>query len=284
MKGSALTIRPASMEDRNQLASLVYFELQVHRHLEWRTPLEWIGNQHFLVLEEKGKLLAALACPPDPEQVAWIHLFLTTSALSAEDAWQLLWSAARQQLARLSSVRYVAALPTQGWFEHLLAAQGFREVSRVVMLSCKLHGLPLRTMSTAWSTRLMNASDLPAVYHIDRAAFDPLWQNSQKSLELALKQAAWATVVDAQGLTVGYQLSTATTFGGHLARLAVLPEYQGRGIGRLLVQEVLREFQHRGLPLVSVNTQKDNLVSLSIYREEGFKLTGEEFPVYKIDL
>lgn len=282
--GSELTIRAVKLGDRSQLASMVHFELNVHRHLEWRTPIEWIGSQPFLLLEDQGRLVGALACPPDPEPVAWIHLFLAVSTLPVGEAWQILWPVARQQLAERRQVRYVAALPLHGWFEKLLVAHSFVAANRVVMLSCQLHESPGRHLPAQVSLRTMNKADLLDVCQIDNAAFEPLWQNSQKSLELALKQAAWATVAESQGMLVGYQISTATALGGHLARLAVLPEFQSQGIGHLLVQDVLAEFYQRGMQSVSVNTQKNNIASLTIYQQEGFILTGEEYPVYQYNL
>jgi ribosomal protein S18 acetylase RimI-like enzyme len=72
--------------------------------------------------------------------------------------------------------------------------------------------------------------------------------------------------------------------GGHLARLAVRPEYQGNGIGEALVRDMLSQFYRRGAQTVSVNTQKDNRASISLYQKAGFRLTGEEYPLYQISL
>jgi ribosomal protein S18 acetylase RimI-like enzyme len=72
--------------------------------------------------------------------------------------------------------------------------------------------------------------------------------------------------------------------GGHLARLAVLPDFQGMGIGSALVQDLLWYFRRRGAQRVTVNTQKDNLASLAVYRKAGFFLTGEEYPVFQYNI
>ena len=34
-------IRPASPSDQQKIADLIFFESHVHRHLDWRTPLDW---------------------------------------------------------------------------------------------------------------------------------------------------------------------------------------------------------------------------------------------------
>ena len=58
-----LKVRPAVPLDREKIADLILFEAHVHRHLDWRTPLEWIGSPPYWVLEEGGRLIGALACP-----------------------------------------------------------------------------------------------------------------------------------------------------------------------------------------------------------------------------
>jgi ribosomal protein S18 acetylase RimI-like enzyme len=124
--------------------------------------------------------------------------------------------------------------------------------------------------------------DLKAVRVIDAAAFVPIWQNSQAYLEIAFRQASIATVAEQSGALVGYQISTATPMGGHLARLAVLPFHQGRGLGYALLHDLLTQFSRRGARSISVNTQKDNLASLALYKKAGFRLTGEEYPIYQL--
>ena len=58
-----LQARLASLEDQRQIANLMYFESHVHRHLDWRTPLDWLGSPYYWVVEENGRLVAVLACP-----------------------------------------------------------------------------------------------------------------------------------------------------------------------------------------------------------------------------
>ena len=46
-----LRIRPAVPADHEQIADLILMEQRVHRHLDCRAPLEWLGSQPFFVLE-----------------------------------------------------------------------------------------------------------------------------------------------------------------------------------------------------------------------------------------
>ncbi|MEK9164044.1 MAG: GNAT family N-acetyltransferase, partial [Chloroflexota bacterium] len=70
----------------------------------------------------------------------------------------------------------------------------------------------------------------------------------------------------------------------HLARLAVLPDWQGRGVGRALLSGVVDHFDSAGTPMITVNTQHDNTASLKLYQLFGFENTGEHFPVWEFGL
>jgi ribosomal protein S18 acetylase RimI-like enzyme len=276
-----ITFRNASLSDRHKLANLIHFELHVHRHLDWRPPLDWLGNEPFLIAEEYGNPLAALACPPDPPSVAWIRLFAFTSRIPQQAAWDILWPEAQNQLTLRSQTINVAAIPLHAWFEDLLVANGFEEINRVIMLAWHPQKDFPEDKTTDFNIRPMNLDDLAAVEAIDAAAFGSVWQNSLGSLEIAFRQASVATVVEEEGCLIAYQISTATPMGGHLARLAVRPEYQGNGIGKALVRDMLSQFYRRGAQTVSVNTQEDNHASISLYQKAGFNLTGEEYPLYQ---
>ncbi len=278
-----LSVRQATPNDRQNLANLVHFEIYVHRHLDWRPPLDWIGSQPYLLAEQDGNIVAALACPPDPPDVGWIRLFAVSSLVSVERAWQALWPEAREMLAELPLDVRAAAIPMHSWFEALLKDSHFEKTHRVIMLIWEANrSLPEADYSNL-TIRPMNFDDLAAVEQVDISAFGKVWKNSQEGLELAFRQAAVASVVEVDGALIGYQISTATPIGGHLARLAVQPDFQGRGIGYALVCDTLLQFKKRGAKSVSVNTQHDNRVSLSLYQKAGFYRTGEEYPVYQFN-
>lgn len=278
------SVRDATPHDRRKLANLTHFEFYVHRHLDWRPALDWLGQEPYLVIDENDdRLLAALACPPDPLQVAWMRLFAVSGRIPVEEAWDALWNVARERLNSLPSRPAAAAIPLQQWFEQLLRGSGFRRTYQVIMLSWDVRNPPQEEPTIA-VIRPMNRDDLPAVAEVDAAAFEDIWQTSQLCLGVAFSQAAIATVAEVDGRMAGYQISTATPVGGHLARLAVLPEYQRQGIGSALLRDLLSQFSRRGALKVTVNTQKNNKASLSLYEQVGFKSTGEEYPVYEYPL
>jgi ribosomal protein S18 acetylase RimI-like enzyme len=275
------SIRPVTDEDQRELANLIHFEMHVHRHLDWCPPLDWIGRHPFLVAEEDGNIIATLACPPDPPSVAWIRLFAADAKVSRKRVWEALWSEASAQLMDCEGLVWAAAIPLQPWFKTLLEESGFEETQRVVLMDW-LHGnIPPEKPHPDVLIKPMLLGNLKAVGQIDEVSFAPLWRNSLNALEYAFSQAVVATIVVLDKQVVGYQISTATPMGGHLARLAVHPEHQGRGIGYALLRDLLQQFKGRDGERVTVNTQHDNLASLALYRKAGFRSTSEIYPVYQ---
>jgi ribosomal protein S18 acetylase RimI-like enzyme len=283
MVGVDVQVRSAVLTDQRKIANLMHFSPHVHRHLDWRYPLDWIGSPPFLVLESQGRIISALACPPDPPLVAWVRLFVNSGKMSLEESWQTLWEAARLDLVRKGRFM-TAAIVLQEWYRGLLLASGFSSRQSIVMLE-REEQIPLgASLPAGFSIRAMLQYDLPAVAEVDAAAFDPLWQNSLPSLEWAYPQAVLATVAEADGQVLGYQLSTRNPLGAHLARLAVRPALQGRGIGRALVADLVQQAERHGMYRLTVNTQSDNAASLALYKNTGFRETGERYTVYQLQI
>jgi len=274
------SVRPANSNDHKQLANLIHFGTLVHRHLDWRPPLEWIGHTPFLVLEEDSRLVAALACPPDPSSVVWLRLFVAYDEEYLVKAWTQLWSTALEMLPPEPNL-LIAAIPLQNWFLQLLESSNFHPTTDVVMLIWDSGEIPPKHPSTEISIRPMTVDDLTQVEILDKSSFGDLWHNSRTSLEYAFNQAAIATIADFDGDVVGYQISTAMQMGGHLARLATHPRYQRQGIGFAILRDLLIQFKHRGASRITVNTQEDNLASIALYENAGFMRTGETYPVYQ---
>jgi ribosomal-protein-alanine N-acetyltransferase len=280
---AGLKVRPAVSSDQQNIADLILFESHVHRHLDWRTPLEWIGCPPYWVLEKGDRLLGALACPPDPDSIAWIRLFVYASQPDGFSIWSPLWSAAHDQLVGTGKTT-VAAIVTQRWFDSILIESGFDLEGHITLLEWNYQPSIHASMPANIHLRQMTLDDLSRVLEVDNAAFAPLWRNSLQALSKAYSQAAYAFIVEDESGMLGYQLSTGAPAGAHLARLAVRPEAQGRGLGAALVRDLIIRILDSGGSRLTVNTQANNEVSLALYHKLGFRRTGEQFPVYTIQV
>jgi len=278
-----LSIREACVSDRQSLANIIHFEVYVHRHLDWRQPLDWINSYPFFIASYENKILAALACPPDPANIAWIRLLAISSDLHINNTWLELWKKVKEYFNGEDQV-IIAAIPRQGWFQSLLEGCGFKLTNHVVMMLWDGKKIPTERYVPGLNMRPMNFDDLQTIEVLDEITFDPIWRISESSLIYAYQQAAIATVAEMDNEIVGYQISTTSHHGGHLARLAVHPKYRRLGIGFNLIHDILVRFDKRGVFNISVNTQMDNEISLMLYEKMGFQKTNEMFPTYQFSM
>jgi ribosomal-protein-alanine N-acetyltransferase len=253
-----------------------------HSHLDWLDAGDLVGASPFLLTLERGRPAGCLACPPDPPGVAWIRVFAGGWGLPAEEAWDAMWPLARGAAMKLGA-HIAAALTAEPWMAALLTGSGFAVANQVVFLEHRGRGGE-PALPAGVRLRDYRPSDLAQVLAVDQRAFEGPWLYSRSVLAAALEQAASVTVLEVEGVIAGYQLSTASALGAHLARLAVDPVLQGRGYGRALVEGLVYEFGLRGFDRVSVNTQSDNAASLRLYRRLGFRDTGQSYPVYTLSL
>jgi len=275
-------VRPVSPADHQQLSNLIFFETRLHRHLDWRQPLEWLGNPFYWALDNGSHITAALACPPEAPNIFWIRLFVFSGQSHSENVWNILWQSAREEIARAGGEK-VAAIAIQPWFQHALAASGFENRQDIVMLEWRYQPW-VRKEAQGLLIRRMTEADLPAVEEIDSTAFDRLWHNPLATLRAAFTQALFALVVEDERGIIGYQLTTGGGGRAHLARLAVRPAAQGRGVAHHLLSDLLARLTNHGVGKLSVNTQSDNLSSLNLYQRLGFTRTGEQYPVYLYEI
>jgi len=275
-------VRPANLDDHQKLSNLIFFESRLHRHLDWRSPLEWLGDPFYWALDDGRQITAALACPMEATGIAWVRLFVHAGNWSAENAWNLLWQTARAEIAQAGGAR-VAAIAMQPWLQQILTASDFKNIQQIVMLEWSYQPWAGSEAQGVRIRRMIEA-DLPDVERTDAASFDPLWQNSLVTLHKAFEQSLFATVAENADGIIGYQLSTGSGQRAHLARLAVRSARQGRGVGRALLGDLFARLVNNSVFKLSVNTQSDNAVSLNLYQKMGFIRTGEQYPVYIFDV
>lgn len=278
-----LSLRPALPSDRNAVVSLTRHERRVHTHLDWRPVEDWLGVQPFLLAERGKRPVGALACPPAPPDTAWLRLFAVADGLSEATIWNLLWPEARGQLQALG-VKIAAVLCLEDWIEPLCQATGFEQTHAVVVLSWAGGPVPPLWQNRPAAVRQARSEDTEAIIAADAEAFVSPWQLSPEMIRLAMAQADFLTVAEAGGRVAAYQLTTPSPNGAHLARLAVRPEWQGRGLGTALTAHMLHHYHGRGAREITVNTQDSNAASLALYRRLGFELTGTRFPVFQLSL
>ena len=126
-------------------------------------------------------------------------------------------------------------------------------------------------------------ADLRTIAMLDAVTFEPLWHISSRDLNDLMVRGPM--LVAATGpFIVGYVSVLLEQDIATIARLAVHPQWQGRGIGRQLLVAGLRAAQSFRCTVAMLNTQATNVRSQQLYRSMNFRLTGRHFSVFTQEL
>jgi ribosomal-protein-alanine N-acetyltransferase len=273
------TIRQATDNDVKKLDRIIRSRQRVHKHLDWRGPLNRISEPPFLIMQRENRIIGALSCPPDPPTTAWIQLFLSTGEDSTKVVWETLLNEAIIY-HQGTSAKQIMAIPILPWFSHLILESGFEEVSKVIVMNLDIKNHSKKINCPEIEIRNMKKGDLKDLEVLDRESFNPIWHNTLKSLEEAFRRSYLASVALEENKIIGYQISTISSRSVHLARLAVSPDNQTRGIGSALLTNLIDQIRLNNREVLSVNTQQNNLYSRNLYKKFGFQETNEFFPVF----
>lgn len=92
----------------------------------------------------------------------------------------------------------------------------------------------------------------------------------EKMLKEATQDTASFWVAEHDGRVVASVLGTHDGRKGWINRLAVLPEFRGRGIAIQLVQAAEENLYKKGLEIVACLIEDDNQVSMSFFKRMGY--------------
>lgn len=275
------SINQVSNDDYERIADFLNNNIHIHRHLDWFSSLEWVGKQPFLLEMAQDTIKAMFCAVPDNDSVAWLRIFGVHHQNNVLSSWELLLPEIISQL-RLMNINCLATLVLHPWFKKLIQFSEFEHLQDVIVLEWQGKFPEKQISNDQIQIRQMKHEDLSIVTEIDHLAFSPLWQNTFEELKKACYLSGIMTIASFKGRPVGYQISTTSTIGVHLSRLAVLPEYQRRGIAFQLVYDLLEKFTRETFSKVTVNTQSDNKASLALYQKFGFRKSNEKIPVYAL--
>jgi len=118
--------------------------------------------------------------------------------------------------------------------------------------------------------RLGTVDDALEVVDLDHRAFDEFWRYDHDTIERYASTERLALAQTAESV-IGYTLCAVSGAEGTLGRLAVHPDWQGRGVGTTLLQDALHYLGRRGARAVTLSTQVDNAKSRRLYASAGFR-------------
>lgn len=285
MLSTDFQVIPVQTSDSELVLDFLSTAQFTHRHLDWRLPIDWLGEQPYLICNYQQDPISMLVCPYQNEKHVWIRSFAGQAYHSCRLAWPILLDKTIQTL-RAKNVEFIYSIALSEWYRELLNESGFTSETQIVVLEkTNWQTKSLRVPPEGLTLKEMESSDLGDVWELDQISFEPLWQLTREDLEIAFRHSENCTVLlDPKDKIVGYQIGNMLVGTGHLARIAIHPDFRRKQAAQMMLSAALKRFAQLGATRVTVNTQKDNAASLHLYHQNGFLLTDVEYPVYSLQL
>ena len=120
----------------------------------------------------------------------------------------------------------------------------------------------------------MTAADIPAVHAIESASFPTPWPPYAFREEIEGNRMARYLVVRAGSRVIAYAGIWLMVDEAHVTTFAVLPTYRRRGIGGLLLCELMAMSADLGAAVCTLEVRLTNAAARRLYGEFGFKPVG----------
>jgi [ribosomal protein S18]-alanine N-acetyltransferase len=126
--------------------------------------------------------------------------------------------------------------------------------------------------------RRLSMDELDRVMEIERSAYPFPW--TRGIFEDCLRVG-----YDCQGLhlgssLIGYSVQTQAAGESHLLNLCIDPAWQGRRLGRLLLEQSIRLARAAHCSSMFLEVRPSNHAGISLYRKRGFQVVGERPDYY----
>ena len=118
----------------------------------------------------------------------------------------------------------------------------------------------------------MNAGieDLNALVELEGLCFPDAWSENSLSQILADERYLVLLHHSDAGKPLGYLIGSSLLNEAELARIAVIPQERGRGLGRKLLSAALQNWRESGVESVFLEVRAFNRAAISIYESCGF--------------
>lgn len=117
--------------------------------------------------------------------------------------------------------------------------------------------------------------DVEPAHALEEQLFPDAWSVETFWSELAhVPETRHYVVAEDEGELVGYAGLASVGHQADVQTVAVAPTAQGRGIGRLLLDELLAEARRRDATEVLLEVRAENEPAIALYRRAGFERIG----------
>lgn len=122
--------------------------------------------------------------------------------------------------------------------------------------------------------REMKEEDLDRIMEIEKSCFTTPWSRDAFLKEITENLLAKYIVAEVDGDVAGYGGIWLIINEGHITNIAVDEKYRGMGVGKKIVEGIIKLCEDRQMDGVTLEVRKSNIVAQSLYKKYGFKSCG----------
>ena len=188
-----------------------------------------------------------------------------------------------------ASIAHVAALEGDAEQIAFLEGRGFALVRHHDQVRWTGDAVPEANLPQGFSFRPFRPGDEAALTAVQNAAFSNQWGFSPNTVEqvaysvhMSRSEPEGVALLLAGDEVAGY-CWTQTTFEatdivGSVLMVGVHPKHQGKGLGRAVLLSGMRSLLERGIQVIELTVDRDNLAATELYASVGYvKVGGQEW-------
>lgn len=160
------------------------------------------------------------------------------------------------------------------WYKNVFGSR--RELVREEALGVKNHQVKINDVSYFVAKALF--TDIPEMIEIERAVYagKAPWDSTAFANELRREKDRLYLVIRKNDRLLAFIGSTfdERTRDAHITNIAVLPDYQDRGLGRFLLNIMIKKAQQLNYKTVSLEVRVSNQQAQHLYKDLDFQQTG----------
>lgn len=122
--------------------------------------------------------------------------------------------------------------------------------------------------------------ELEQIVALDLLCLGGFWSLQSYQKEVENPNSVLLTLVEAN-MTIGCGCFWSILEEAHITMLAIHPDYQGQGLGSLLLFSLLKNAHLRGLERATLEVRTSNFKAISLYQKFKFKIAGTRKKYYE---
>ncbi len=272
------TVRSIRAGDVRSLMRLIETDWRVQLRISSRELRSKVAKIPSFLAEDGVGIRGFMMIEPMSSNIALIVGTGLRDTWSVEPFLDLLLPQA-QQVARDKNLQALVYIGNATWLIDQLEQRGFETREWIVAFERQGTEPPPFPVLAPATLRTAHYNDLPALLRLDNLAFEHIWHKSAGNFSEALARADSFTVAIIDNQIVAYQWCEMYGQHAHLTRLAVNPNFQGRGIGAQLLHRAITDALSLNANMITLNTQQTNRRSQALYERFGFVSTENRMPV-----